>query len=695
VESYQEVYLRAKRLLEEQSDELLPELDRVLSAAERDTGERLERTLRLAEMALVAKLDPWWTGPPQKNIRAAVGKLHRHVHDPLALGLALRLAVGYARAGRLDDDAHRLATLAERLRDTGLPFPESGYAEEAGRTLEEAAWLPSATYAYQLVKDETPAEVFERARAQLARGNASCAAILVEMRLVRQLDDWYVGPPLPNVEAALATYQRERPPELQELAVLLARAYVRGGFVDLRARDHVLALVRGEEAKLLGPEEAIGFQDYVDRECFDFPYAHLYEQVKQADPDAIRSMARKFTANGSLSAAQRLCEMALVRRFDDWYVGAPDGNVRSAVARYLAASELADQEPDPDADWTASFLAGLYAATLEGASHARRLVHALVARGASPVFVEAMQGAGIPEDVTVEELHQLYRDSVEVEARVAAFRALAEDAGGLSDYEQQAYEEVLRFLEQGERSVVEEVTQTIGALVEVVASDALVRSVTAVIEDALRLAVSGANAALRKDRLLGELARRDPNLRSLERIRTADLSLLDEVAWSQTLQNRVVATLEGLGCGLGGPTLVLLDLPMLILVNLNAVASVATCYGFDVDTPAERDFMVGLLAGGPQALRRVVAQGEEGGRDQLADVSADHLTSNRAALALHAGASRIASRLARQKLLQVLPILGGAMGAGLNFHFTYTTSRTAVMAYRYRWLLRRFLDSPS
>ena len=110
VESYKEVYLRAKRLLAEEPDKLLPELDQILGAADRDLGPRLERTVRLAEMALVAKLDPWWTGPFQSNIRNAVRKLSRFVHDPMALGLGLRLAVGY------DDDTPNPSIRERHLR---------------------------------------------------------------------------------------------------------------------------------------------------------------------------------------------------------------------------------------------------------------------------------------------------------------------------------------------------------------------------------------------------------------------------------------------------------------------------------------------------------------------------------------------------------------------------------------------------
>lgn len=690
MESYREVYLRAKRMLEEEQDKLLPELDRVLGAAERDLGTRLEQTVRLAEMALVAKLDPWWTGPPQPNIHQATIKLHRNLQDRIALAIGLRLAVGYARQGRVDDEAHRLATLAERLTGTDLPHPDSSYAEEAERYLQSALFLPSASYTYQLVKDLAPDDVFSLAKVHLGRGNASFAALIVELRMARALDDWYLGPPLPNVEAAIEVYRRERQADLQELAILLARAYVQGGFVDLRARDHVLAILDGEEAKLLAPDEAIGFQEYVDRECFDYPYSFLYELVKKLGADDLRELVRKHIRNGGLTAAQRLCELGLVRRFDDWYVGTPQNNVRGAVERYLAAAP----GDDPDADWYARTLGGLYGATLEGAGYARDLVFALVEREPDARdLVDAIHAAGIPPDVSVEELFVLYKDVVDVEARIDTFRKLAEAAGGLSEYEQKAYGEVLEYLEQGERSVLDEVAHTLGSLVEVVASESLVRNVTSIVEDVLRLAVTSTNATLRKDRILGELAQRDPALRTLDKIASADLELLDEVAWSITLENRVVATLEGLGCGLGGPTLVLIDLPMLVLVNLNAVAAVATCYGFDVDQPAERDFMISLLAGGPTALRHVVSQeAREEGESLLAQVGGEHLAGNRAALAMHTTAAKIATRLARQKMLQVLPILGGAVGAGLNFHFTYTVSRAAVMAYRYRWLNRRFMD---
>jgi hypothetical protein len=37
----------------------------------------------------------------------------------------------------------------------------------------------------------------------------------------------------------------------------------------------------------------------------------------------------------------------------------------------------------------------------------------------------------------------------------------------------------------------------------------------------------------------------------------------------------------------------------------------------------------------------------------------------------------------------VVPVLGGAVGAGLNFQFTHASTRAAATVYRLRWLRRR------
>jgi len=687
VRDYAEIYAEAKQALAH-PEELLNELDRVLAAADPES-ERVAETVRKAEMALVARLDPWWAGRPQSNIHTAVEKVVDNLHDPLVVGLGLRLAAGYARLGRIDDDAYRLAILAGRLEGTGLPHPDASYAQEGRRHQERALFVPSHAYAYELVRHLPHDEAAELAQQALSRGNPALAVMFAELSLVATLDAWYLGPPLPNVERALARYREERPEGLRDLALVLARGYVQGEFVDLRARDHVRSVLEGEEVTFLSPDEAIRCREFVDRDCFDYPYEVLYRRVKTSDYVELQEAVAQRTRAGSLEVAQRMCEMFLVRRLADWRFG--EAEPRIARALQLARTQLEDNdELEPDVEWALFTLAGLYLSGLHGPKPARELVRAVV--GQAPdheALVGAIQAAGIPQDVSVKELAEVYRETVDIEARVEDFRAQCDAMGGLDDYEREAYKEVLEFLERGDGWLLANLSRTLGDLVGSAAPQGLVRSATAAVENALRVANSGAGSLLRRDRILAELARRDPALRSLDRLKEAKLELLDEVAWSITRENRIAAALEGFGCGLGGPTLLLVDLPVLILVNLNAIAAVATVYGFDPEAPEERDLALAILSGGSEALAQLATLEHERDPEAVETVLHRHLAGN-AALALHAGAARAALRLLRQKLLQVIPILGGAVGAGLNFHYTATTTRTAVMAYRLRWLVRRF-----
>ena len=675
---YAEAYARAQRLIEGEPDELFEVLDRVLGAADPEVGDRLSETVRLGDMALAARLDPWRVGPPQPNVHAAVRKVLVNLHDPVVLGLGVRLAVGYARMGRVDADTHRLTRLASRLDPEELGHPAADYAREAAAYYERAPFLPDAAYTYGLVGESSPGEVVELANAQLHRQNASFAVLLAEMRMVCALDPWYVGQHLRNVERALERYRERRPAELQDLAVVLARAYVRGAFVDLRARAHVLGVLEGEEAQLLGPEAAIGLREYCDRDGFDYPPTTCYGMARDLDPDAFRSRVREHVRQGGLQTAQRLCEMALIRGFDDWYVGDYRSNLRVAVERYVQSGER-----DADVDWAARTLAGIYAATLDASAPARALVEAVLARDPeAPELLEALDGAGIPGDVAATELLEVFREATDPGAQLEAFREEARSSQDFGPYEQNALGEAVAFGDEG-GTTLEEVSRVVGELTEAVVPAGLLRSATQLVENALRLAVSGTEATSRAGRVLGELARRDPALRSLDRLRTADLRVLDEVAWELTVDNRLAAALEGFGCGLGGTSLVLIDLPMLILVNLNAIHTVATAYGFDFEDEDEQAFAIEVLASGPEATREVLR------RHGLGLGRGPH-DPTQEALAFHRAAARIAARLARQKLLQVVPLVGGAVGAGVNFHFTYATSRAAVMAYRLRWLLRRF-----
>ncbi len=64
-----------------------------------------------------------------------------------------------------------------------------------------------------------------------------------------------------------------------------------------------------------------------------------------------------------------------------------------------------------------------------------------------------------------------------------------------------------------------------------------------------------------------------------------DLEKLDQIARSYFGSNKIVAALEGGGCGLGGMALIAADIPLLFGLSFRAVQQIGSCYGFDMEDP--------------------------------------------------------------------------------------------------------------
>ena len=674
-------------------EEVRGEVERLLNTKDED-GAALERATQLCEMALVARLAPWRAGSVVPNLRRAITQLTRGAdQDAVTSRLALRLAACYSRRGRTDDEALRLGRYARsRAAGGGLQPDDRTFAAEAVNHLDRATFVLSLECARDLVDGLDQDGVLREARSQLARKNASLAVLLLELALFRAHGS-RLGPLTATrvergLEAFRETLAKGGGRSQAELALLLARAYVEGTFVDTRARDHAQAVLAHLDDKLDADLRA-RLKAYVAEDAFDVADAHVYERVKRhakEQPLDLRLDVAERMEKGNFAVARRLCELDLVRRFAAWYLGDPATNVARAVSRAASGFEKLDE----DARWVACSLAALYAATLEGSRHARALVGAVLEHaGDAPELHAALEHAGLDPGVPPAELRAVYDEATDPGQHAARFRELALRAG-LSGEERVAGAEVLAWLREQQEATdgdsgVAYVKRTIGDLVEVALPEALTATATFMIESTLRNVAAESAGRLRRPRILRELAR--DGIASVESARAAELAKLDRIAWSLTHENRILAALEGLGCGLGGATLVLIDLPALVTVNLNAIAAIATVYGFEAEQQDEIDRALLLLAGGHVAFTRDL-EAPSVGRMTVRRIP-QGAVGGRAALALRAVASRVGSRLLKQKLLQLVPVLGGAVGAGLNFHFTHETTRAASMLYRFRWLMRK------
>lgn len=674
-------------------DEVRAELERLLATKDED-GAALERATQLAEMALAARLAPWRAGSAVPNVRRAIERVSRgDDQDGATSRFALRLAACYARGGRTDDEALRLGRYARsRSAGGGLGPDDRSFAAEAANHLERAVFVPSLECVRDLVADLDQDGVLREARSQLQRRNASFAALLLELSIFRAHGARLGAPTPAKIERALETFREALAKgggrAHAEVALLLARAYVEGLFVDTRARDLTRAVL-AHLADKLDADAKPRLEAYLAEDAFDLPDAQVYETVKRhaaTQPLDLRLDVAERMEKGNFAVARRLCELELVRRFDPWYMGDPATNVARAVAKAAASVTKLDE----GARWVACSLAALYAATLEGSAHARALVAAIFTHASdAPELTAALEHAGLDPGVPPEELRAVFEEATDPAAHAKRFEELATRAG-LSEAERVAGREVLEWLveqraAEGATTGVSYVKKRFGDLMEVALPEALTGAATSLIEATLRNVAAESARRLGRARILRELAKE--GIASVDAAQRAELATLDRLAWSITHENRLLAALEGFGCGLGGATLVLLDLPALLTVNLNAIGAMATVYGFEAESPEEEERALLLLAAGHEAFKRDL-ETPSVGRMTVRRIPS-HALGGRAALALRAVAVRVGSRLMKQKLLQLIPVVGGAVGAGLNFHFTLETTRAARMLYRLRWLQRK------
>ena len=265
----------------------------------------------------------------------------------------------------------------------------------------------------------------------------------------------------------------------------------------------------------------------------------------------------------------------------------------------------------------------------------------------------------------------------------------------LSEYERTAQREIDRW-ERGESLL----QQALGFAMRPVdwAFDQFVpESVLDGMTDALTQALSTLNDASAwtydEDDVIAKAAGHGVSVEAVAGLRDEPLEKLDALAKSYTSQNAVLAALSGGGAGLGGALLLAADIPVLFTVNFRLIQQIAAAYGFPLKGPGYTPLVVSIF--------NVAASGSrEAKSDALRELAV-------AAAAIDGGGYRgrraqgtlreqmghvpreIAKNLGAQKLAQMIPIAGAAVGAGVNYWFTDQTAQAAKMLCRALYLERK------
>ena len=177
-------------------------------------------------------------------------------------------------------------------------------------------------------------------------------------------------------------------------------------------------------------------------------------------------------------------------------------------------------------------------------------------------------------------------------------------------------------------------------------------------------------------------------------IRTLDLKEVEERVDGLAAKYGSLAVVEGAATGLAGASGILPDIVGLVALNLRAVGEYATYYGFDLDQEAERIFALQIL----EAASQSKLDEEQSGRmhpDPVSSRVARQKTLRTVRSVAIGGAAAplvksLATRLARVKLAQLLPIASAVVAGGFNAHYTNTVCESAFYLYRERFLVEKY-----
>ncbi len=137
-----------------------------------------------------------------------------------------------------------------------------------------------------------------------------------------------------------------------------------------------------------------------------------------------------------------------------------------------------------------------------------------------------------------------------------------------------------------------------------------------------------------------------------------------------------------------------LDIPATMTLALRTVRLIGLCYGFGADTEAEQVYILDILqlAGAnsmkekAEAIERLAKERSDfDGTDWQKIVAMTGQTGGSMA-ATRRVAATLGVNLSTRKVAQLAPVIGAAVGAGVNAAFLNDVAAAARFAYRERWL---------
>ena len=185
---------------------------------------------------------------------------------------------------------------------------------------------------------------------------------------------------------------------------------------------------------------------------------------------------------------------------------------------------------------------------------------------------------------------------------------------------------------------------------------------------------------------------RDGGVKTIEELRKKDLVLSDQMA--NEVHNWAIgmATAEGAAVGTMGGAGIAIDIPVLMTFSLRTIHKIGLCYGYKADTDEEKQYVLQILSAvGSNSLKeKQVALYQLATLKNALKVPWSKMVKDNAAQALllliRQLCRQMGVNLTKRKAMQIIPIIGGLVGAAINGNFIRDLGYGAIRSYQERWL---------
>ncbi|MCH6268912.1 MULTISPECIES: EcsC family protein [Neobacillus] len=196
-----------------------------------------------------------------------------------------------------------------------------------------------------------------------------------------------------------------------------------------------------------------------------------------------------------------------------------------------------------------------------------------------------------------------------------------------------------------------------------------------------------------KDRIITSARIFNKDTEKIEDLRQLDFNQLQYIAEQQIAKHRLYSFIQGGLAGTGGKLLLGTDIPAIAVINLRVVQLIAMSYGFEVNTPYElmTSLKVFHTATLPPRMKKdgwatLMAELEQNenpyfyeGTEEITDITWLEQP-------LQQLFKAVIITLFRKKLVQGVPLISMAIGAGANYQLTRKVTELAQKYYQLRYL---------